>query len=271
MAKPVSVIDQSLPSAVTRGVRRRFARGVRGGLDLLFPPGCTVCSRDFGDDTSELEQYLRICQECREQLVRSTGRSCSKCGVTLPGVQESEAHCPSCRDHRYRFRETVSAGLYSQELREAVLRIKHAAEHALTVSLARLLSHEAATRIATWRIDAVAGVPMHRFRRWQRGANHAEVIAEETARQLRLRFADGLLVRRRNTKPQADLAPSRRAANVRRAMRLSRSYSLTAARILLIDDIMTTGATCNEAARVLLDAGASEVFVAVLARADAPT
>jgi len=264
---PVCEADSSLTSSL----RRRLAVGLNCGVDLLFPPGCTVCGSDFSDHVSPREQHLQICRTCLDKLVHPAVKTCPKCGVTLPAVAGSEANCRSCRDHRYRFAGVVSIGRYEKELRDAVLRTKHAAEHALASSLARLLCEQTCERIADWQPHVVAPIPMHRWRRWVRGANHAATIGNELARQSRLKFAARLLVRVRNTKAQMDLAPTQRAKNVRHALRLSRSYSLRAARVLLIDDIMTTGATCNEAARVLLAAGASEVNVAVLGRADIPT
>jgi len=109
-------------------------------------------------------------------------------------------------------------------------------------------------------------VPMHWRRRWQHGTNSAALLAEQLARRLRVPLAVGLLRRDRNTLPQFSLPPSERPANVRSAFSVRPSYHLDRACVLVVDDILTTGATCSEASRVLRRAGATHVAVAVVGR-----
>ena len=110
---------------------------------------------------------------------------------------------------------------------------------------------------------------MHWLRRLGRGFDHARAIAAGLARELRLPLGREL-VRVRNTLPQVHLPVSRRSANVRGAFAVRRGADVDGAGVLLVDDVTTTGATVNEAARVLLAAGAREVVVAVLAKAEPP-
>ena len=109
---------------------------------------------------------------------------------------------------------------------------------------------------------------MHWTRKIWRGTNSPETIAERLARHLDIPLASHLLVRCRRTAPQASLSPSKRLANVRGAFRAARHPDLPGARLLLVDDIMTTGATVNEAAKMLTRAGAAFVAVVVPARAE---
>lgn len=262
-----AIAEAVAPSAETHLPGGRFARLRRRAADLLFPPGCTLCGSDFGDDPTSCEELLQLCESCRNELLGRPLPRCPKCGVALAAASQ---HCVSCASHRYRFAEVLVLGQYEETLREAILRTKHVGEQPLACSLARLLALEGAERVAAWRPDAVVPIPMHWRRRWRRGANHAEAIAEQLARSWQLRMAAAALRRRRNTIPQAELAPTRRFENLRGALKVSGSYSFSAARVLLVDDIMTTGATMNEAARVLLRAGCQSVYVAVLGRADAP-
>jgi ComF family protein len=149
-----------------------------------------------------------------------------------------------------------------------VLRIKRPQERALAISLGHLLAHEKNSDLTAWQVDAVIPVPMHWSRRIWRGANSPETIAERLSRRLAVPLASHLLIRRRRTQPQASLSPTRRMANVRGAFRADKHPDLKGARLLLVDDIMTTGATLNEAAKVLRRAGAAFVGVVVLARAE---
>jgi ComF family protein len=109
---------------------------------------------------------------------------------------------------------------------------------------------------------------MHWMRRLVRGINNPDVLADLLSRHLDAPLATAGLVRRRNTLPQKDLSPRERRLNVRGAFRVRKGYNVKGAHVLLVDDILTTGATASEAARVLKRAGAATVGVAVLARAE---
>jgi len=110
-------------------------------------------------------------------------------------------------------------------------------------------------------------VPMYWKRRLVRGTNSPEIIARSVAAGLGVKARGRLLVRCRNTLPQADLSPRHRFSNVKGAFRVRKHRDLDGARVLLVDDILTTGATCSEAARALKKAGAAVVAAAVVARA----
>jgi ComF family protein len=162
----------------------------------------------------------------------------------------------------------VRLGSYEATLRSVVLRMKRQTHRALAIVVGDLLFN---ARVADWEAlkpDAVVPVPMHWSRRVWRGFNSPETISERLARHLDVPLASHLLRRRRRTAPQANLPPTRRLANVRGAFRATAHPDLAGARLLLVDDIMTTGATVNEAAKMLTRAGASFVGIAVVARAE---
>lgn len=161
----------------------------------------------------------------------------------------------------------MRVGSYDGALRLAVLGCKRPWQHPLAFALGQLMAEELGPRLAAARLDAVVPVPMHWSRRMWRGANGPEIVAEQVARKLQLPLAGHLLARRKRTRPQARLTVPRRRANVRGAFRAAAHRDLPGSRLLLIDDIMTSGATLNEAARTLRAAGAEAVMVAVLARA----
>lgn len=146
--------------------------------------------------------------------------------------------------------------------------MKHAAEEPLSAAIAELAGERLGMSIAAWRPDLVLPVPMHWFRRWRTGTNSAAIVAERLAARLHARLALRLVSRRRHTRPQSGLSPPERLANVRGAFRLRRKALVSGRRVLVVDDILTTAATSNEIARLLIRAGAAEVAVAVIARAD---
>lgn len=237
-----------------RGIRRV----TRHGLDLVYPPACACCQTPLEPETG------RLCENCRRPLV-DLKPACQHCGANLP---DHARECPRCRELRLPFRGVCRLGPYEGPLRSAVLRIKRPQEQLLAVALTELLALHAIERLRSWQLDVVMPVPMHWTRRAWRGANSPETIAVGLASALGLPVTTHLLTRQRRTVPQASLSPGRRRANVRGAFRVRSHADLPGARVLLVDDILTTGATLNETARTLRRAGAGEVFVAVLARAE---
>jgi ComF family protein len=165
------------------------------------------------------------------------------------------------------FDETVALGHYDGRLRDTVLRMKRAEGDALSLAMGRLLLVERAQPLAEINADVVVPIPSHWRRRGVHRTNSAAVLAEVLSGRLGLPLAERLLRRSRYTTRQADVSPSERWGNVRRAFSVRAGYHLKAAHVLLVDDVLTTGATCSEAARALRRAGAERVTVAVIARA----
>ena len=154
---------------------------------------------------------------------------------------------------------------YTDELRQAVLRAKRPAGEDVVGGLAEVFLASHRETIASWGIDRVVPVPMHWLRRVMRGTSAAEGLARSLAAGMRLPWSREIR-RWRATPMQNELPPEERPGNVRDAFRVRRR--LAGARVLLVDDVVTTGATVTACTRVLLDAGAASVDVAVVARAD---
>jgi ComF family protein len=159
-------------------------------------------------------------------------------------------------------------GSYRDELRRAVLQMKRAGSEPLAVAIGGLLVHTLEAPLRELQPDVIVPIPMHWSRRFARGINGPEMLAAAMGRRLRLPVAPRALVRRRATRPQSELLPEDRANNLRGAFRLAAQRKVRGRRILLVDDVLTTGTTVNEAAKVLLGGGAAAVAVAIVARAD---
>jgi ComF family protein len=146
--------------------------------------------------------------------------------------------------------------------------MKHGAGEPLSAAMGDLLVAKRRGMLAAVEADVVVHIPMYWGRRLVRGTNSPEILARRLARRLGIPWESRLLVRRRNTLVQPDLPPRERFRNIQGAFRVDKGYDLGGARVLLVDDVLTTGATCSEAAKWLKQAGAAHVAVAVLARAD---
>jgi predicted amidophosphoribosyltransferase len=165
------------------------------------------------------------------------------------------------------FDEVIAAGLYAGLLREVVLRMKGLEGDPLSLAMGELVWRQCGDRLAGLEADVVAPIPLHWRRRMAHRTNSAAVMAEILAGRLRTPLSDRLLRRRRDTLRQAELTPPQRWKNVRGAFAVRAGYHLERAHVLVVDDVLTTGATCSEAARALRRAGAERVTVVVAARA----
>ena len=249
-------------SSVASRISRWAGHWRDGGLDLLFPPRCGYCDAEL----SSAEDGLLLCSPCRGLLAPEDWTCCRRCGGPVSPDQPAPRWCEMCDGARLKFDSAVSLGPYRSELGKAVLRMKHAVGDTLSVTMGRLLYLRRGRDVAAFRPDLVAPVPMFWTRRLVRGTNSAEILAESLARHLHVPLARGMIVRCRNTLPQARLKPRERFANVRGAFRVRAGYALDGLRVVLVDDILTTGATASEVAGVLKRAGVSRVAAVVLAR-----
>lgn len=232
-------------------------------LNLVFPPRCARCTADLPP-----EYGSTLCEECSRILAPEVWSGCPRCGAAIPESDSPVKNCPSCQDFRLHFDGVYPLGAYEEGLREAVLRMKRLNGEPLSLAIAQLMIQRRGEQIARFDPQVVVPVPMHWSRRLRRGVNNPEIVAACLSQQLKIPMARSL-VRCRYTFPQKDLLPRERIQNVRGAFRIRHRDQTRwkGSRLLLVDDILTTGATCSEAARVLKDAGATAVAVAVVARA----
>lgn len=237
-------------------------RILRRIADLLFPSACAYCGEPLRDPPVPC-----FCGSCWSDLAPLRGPVCLCCGrpfVSPEALASSPEHeCRACRMDPPAFDQAVAAGLFEGQLREAIHRYKYGPLR----SLGRPLASWMADRIRVINpVDAVMPVPLHSSRLRQRGFNQALLLAEGVSRRfgLPLRYDD--LIRIRPTRPQVELSGRERSANVRGAFAMRRPGTAAGLRVLLVDDVLTTGATMNECARVLKENGASTVTVLTLAR-----
>ena len=244
--------------------RHRITYLLRGLAQLVFPNSCLICD---APETEEAGFRHGLCTACHIAVTGDGHPSCVRCGLNVgPHIDTREAGCAGCRKLSLGFESVVRLGPYQDRLREAVIRMKSRSGEALGEMMGRVFleAKEAALREA--RADLVVPVPLHWRREWSRGHNQSVALARELAFGLGMGFAPRCVRRVRHTPQQVQPSASARRENVRGAFRVRRGANIVGKRILLVDDVMTTGSTAGEVARNLRDAGASSVVVAVLAR-----
>jgi ComF family protein len=237
-----------------------LARDVLGGLlQILYPGVCSACGASL--PTGERS----FCGPCRAVLTADAHGACPRCAATIGPFTDTANGCQACRDAGLHFERAVRLGPYEGLLRELILRLKHGSGEALAAGLGDLWAAHAGQRLAALAAGVVVPVPLHWRRRWQRGYNQSEALAHALAAHLRLPCRPGWLRRIRHTPQQTQQTPAGRRDNVRGAFQGRAHARLKGQTVLLVDDVLTTGSTCSEAARALRVAGAGRVVVAVLA------
>jgi ComF family protein len=238
----------------------RWLRGAGDGLlQLVYPPLCRICLKPLAAANAD------FCLTCRSFLAAADSPYCPRCGSTIGPFEFVEEGCTRCRQEVFHFRRVVRLGNYEGLLREVVLRLKTQAGEDLAHAMGLLWAQEHARDLAGQPLDGVAAVPLYWLRRLSRGYNQSEALGRAIAAHLGLPYLAGCLGRRRATPRQVAQPASYRRSNVRGAFRAKSGLSLQGKRILLVDDVTTTGATASEAARELRSAGAADVVVAILA------
>jgi ComF family protein len=211
---------------------------------------------------------MLLCEKCADVLGWGKWDGCSRCGAPLSEASSVASDCLHCKGRRFWFDTVIALGAYQGALRGAVLRTKRPSGEVLATMLGRLYGVQRGPLVEAAKPDLVVPIPMYWRRRMIRRANGVEPIANAIAETLNLPLERGVLRRRRDTRLQRDLTPKERFQNVRDAFGLGGGYDLRDTNVLLVDDILTTGATASEAAKLLKrQAGVDRVTVAVLARA----
>jgi len=230
---------------------------VTAALDLVFPPLCPLCDRMLGAGRRD-----PLCGACWEGLERIAPPWCRCCGAPL-GI---EGLCGACRIRRPRFAYARAALLYGDLVREAIHAFKFGGRGGLANPLGDLLAGLGLSALPGAAPDVLVPVPLHPRRARERGYNQALLLARRLERAWRVPVVADALVRAVPTLPQADLDAAARRRNVRDAFAVRRPERITGRHVVLVDDVLTTGATAGECARTLYRAGAAAVGVLTVAR-----
>ena len=242
-------------------------RGLADALaSVIFPAPCRICG-----ETLDNSSRIPICRSCLASLAPISGPLCERCGCLIASripLETSHAPlCHICRRGLYDFEFARSYGVYSPAMARAIILLKHHAVLPLGDWFARRIEEAAKPHPEMYAVDVIVPVPMHRARLRERGYNQADLIARPLAKRLGLPLQSCLLVR---TKPRPDklrLTMRERWRTVRGAYAMHEGAQVDKLRVLLVDDVLTTGATLDACSRALRKAGAAKVVALTVARA----
>jgi ComF family protein len=230
--------------------------------ELLWPSRCVACGAKIPVADSDAPASL-FCKLCGESLLPIVSPRCPRCALAFEG-RGPDHLCGECLAEAPAFQEAVALFQYGEAAADAVMRLKYGQMPHLAAPLGKALLHGVRQLSPA---DFVVPVPLHRKRLIHRGFNQSALLARPVARALGLPLKGNIVCRTRETVPQTGLSRDERKKNLLGAFEIRRQRSIAGKRILLIDDVITTGATVRELSRVLVRAGAESVRVAAVARA----
>ena len=239
----------------------RLRRAGRFALDLLLPPHCLTCDQP-------VDMPGQFCPACFEKTNFITSPCCRKCGVPFETAERGgvDGECPTCQADPPPWGEARAALRYDEQSKRLLLPFKYGDRVEVARALAPMMARAGASllREADW----LAPVPLHRRRMISRRYNQAALLARALARLSGRPALLDALARTRATSPLAEMSPARRAAEMENAIvvRPARRPMLEDARVLLIDDVLTSGATARACVAALMGAGAARVDVLAAAR-----
>ncbi len=226
--------------------------------NMFFPARikCIIC----GDDLPEVRE-IEICDRCKCKLnYISENECCACCGAPVVGEAK---YCFNCKDNDREFDLGRSVFVYEGEVEKLIAGLKFSNKPYISRTLGRCLGE--LYKELNWQVDVVVPVPMTAARRKERGYNQAELLAEEFCESTKLPINTEVLVKIKDTEEQKELSMRERQKNIQNAFKVTDKYFVKNHNVLIIDDVMTTGATASACAAALKKAHANRVFVLTIA------
>ena len=232
--------------------KERWKEGI---LNALFPPRCILC-----DEVLEEKGY--ICSLCKEKELFMEEPSCKNCGRSI--LRQEESLCGNCKRHHFSFSGGMMLYQLTEEIEGAITELKYHGRKDKGLFFGMRAGERFQEKLKDLGIQGIIPVPIHKERRRKRGYNQAEIIGKGLEKQTGIPLYSDVLKRNKKTKALKDCSPAERLQNLFSAMDCE-ELSEELKRILLVDDIFTTGATMEACSRKLLDAGAEEVYILAIA------
>ncbi|MBI5144579.1 MAG: ComF family protein [Candidatus Omnitrophica bacterium] len=239
-------------------------RSLLGGLvEIVYPRVCLICQKKL-KNTSSIDNL--VCLECWQKIKRNLPPFCFRCGRHLEKKDFRKNICSACIRQALHFDRAFSPCVYDGVIKELIQAFKYQGKDYLGVSLSKLMTEFIREyNLPMEYIDLIIPVPLHKTRLREREFNQAEVLSNCIAQEFNKQISTENLMRHKHTRTQTELAPQERLSNVRESFRVEKNEEIKGKNILLVDDVLTTGATASWASAALKDCGANIVFVLTLA------
>ncbi|MBE7039772.1 MAG: ComF family protein [Ruminococcaceae bacterium] len=227
-------------------------------LELIFPPRCLICSEIY--PKNDLKTKLHICGNCRKKIrfISEFDSVCRKCSRP---IEDGNILCPLCQVSGYSFDAALSCAVYENDLRKALLSYKFGGQRYKYREFAEMILFSLASSPHYMQADVICSVPISNKRKKKRGFDHIHPISKYISFKTGIPYAKGVIAKIKEVPPQSKLSFKERRLSVAGAFKVMNPCVVRDKTVILIDDIMTTGATVSEISRILKRAGAKRVIV----------
>jgi len=233
-----------------------------GIADIIFPPCCVVCG-----ELLQRHSSLALCKNCLQGISFIVSPLCPRCGMPFPAEEGGDHLCGQCLLEEKPYALARSVGRYEGTILTAIHKFKYHGKTGIGKALGGIMADFASGIWEMGTFDLIIPVPLHIKRLRERGFNQAVILARALSNRFHVPLDFSSLKRTRFTPPQVGLGRKERLANVKGAFSITTPRKIAGKKILLIDDVYTTGSTLVECSRVLLDANAEAVAILTAARA----
>lgn len=241
---------------------RREERGIqfwKGILDIIYPRRCPIC-----DEVVMTEKGL-VCPECRKKLPYIKEPCCKKCGKQIRRAEEE--YCGDCQRVSHVYTEGRALFEYDSVMQQSVAAFKYKGRQEYAEWYGVELAQRYGIQLERWDVEALIPVPIHKSRYRKRGYNQAALLAEAISRHTGLKMDENVLIRTKKTMAQKELSTKERAKNLQEAFQLGKNV-VQYKKVVLVDDIYTTGSTADACAKVLKQNGVEQVYLLCLCIGD---
>ncbi len=218
-------------------------------VSLLYPPTCPVCGT--------IRQKNEACFQCEKKLKYITEPRCKKCSKHI--LMEEMEYCMDCGRREHGYESGIALYAYQDYVKELIMKYKYHNRREYGEWLAQQMIRYLGDKWKEWDCDVIMPIPVHKKKRVKRGFNQTEIMAERIAEYLRVPCVANLLERTVNTTPQKEFSPEERRKNLKNAFKISENI-VKYKKVLLVDDIYTTGSTIDSCAEVLKEHGVRKVY-----------
>ena len=246
---------------VVTSLAQSFMSWLNAGLNFFYPEVCQTCGTERATPAEGF-----VCRTCRSKVRWIEPPFCERCGLPFEGAITTAFDCANCRDLEPHFSSARAAVVARDKLLEVIHRYKYQRALWFEPFLAGLLIEAAKPHLTAAHWDGIVPVPLHPSKQRHREFNQAERLSDRLSAAVGIPVKSDLLRRIVPTRTQTQLTRQQRLINVRNAFALKRGHRLNGEKIVLVDDVLTTGATSNACAKVLRAGGAGEVCVWTVAR-----
>lgn len=225
-------------------------------LDFLYPRRCPICGeiQNYGD--------VQICKSCMSGLKRVEPPFCMRCGKTV--WSDEQEYCEDCKRFPKYYEKGYPVFIYQEPLKKALYDFKYHNQREYALFFAKCMYYRFHEEWEKLSFDGIVPVPLHKNKLRRRGYNQAALLAKQLSKQLAVPFYTDYLVRKEDTGPQKELNDRQRMKNLKKAFKIGKN-KIKLKRILLVDDIYTSGATIASCTEVLQSAGVEQVWYASVA------